>query len=70
MVHKSKQVSDLIFSPGSAPRIELNGQLVTVEIAGLGALKPDGTMQIATDLIGGNKLALQNLREQGSCDIS
>lgn len=70
MVRKSKQVSDLIFSPGSAPRIELNGQLVTVEIAGLGALKPDGTMQIATDLIGGNKLALQNLREQGSCDIS
>jgi len=70
MVRKSKLVSDLIFSPGSAPRIEIDGQLVTVEIAGLGALKPAGTMQIATDLIGENKLALQNLRELGSCDIS
>ncbi len=34
----SKQVSDLIFSPGRAPQVELNGQLVEVKIPGLAAL--------------------------------
>ncbi len=70
MVGKSKQVSDLIFSVGSLPLIELNGQLVPVELPGLHKLKPGDTMQIATDLIGPSKLALQKLHEQGSCDIS
>ncbi len=70
MVQKSKQVSDLIFSVGSLPLVELNGQLVPVEMPGLQKLKPADTGQIANDLIGANKLALQKLRDQGSCDIS
>ncbi len=70
MVHKSKQVSDLIFSVGSLPLVELNGQLVPVELPGLQKLKPADTGQVANDLIGTNKLALQKLRDQGSCDIS
>ena len=36
MLQVSKQVSDLIFSPGRAPQIELNGQLREVNIAGRG----------------------------------
>ncbi|MGH9704750.1 MAG: type IV pilus twitching motility protein PilT, partial [Candidatus Acidiferrales bacterium] len=70
MVQKSKQVSDLIFSVGSLPLVELNGQLVPVEIPGLQKLKPADTGQVANDLIGANKLAVQKLRDQGSCDIS
>jgi len=70
MVGVSKQVSDLILSPGSAPKVELNGQLINVQIPGVSPLKPDDTARIAGDLIGQNKLAVQKLREQGSCDIS
>ena len=48
----------------------MNGQLVPVELPGLQKLKPADTGQVANDLIGSNKLALQKLRDQGSCDIS
>ena len=40
MLAASKQVSDLIFSPGRAPQVELNGQLVEVIIPGLAGLTP------------------------------
>ncbi len=55
---KSKGVSDLIFSPGRAPQIELSGQLVEVKIAGLPTLSPEDTRRIAADLIGRNEHAL------------
>jgi twitching motility protein PilT len=47
--------------------VEINGHLAAV---GARALTPDETRQIATELIGNNKYALGNLREQGSCDVS
>jgi twitching motility protein PilT len=47
--------------------VEVNGRLAAV---GARALTPDQTRQIATELIGENKYALGNLREQGSCDVS
>jgi twitching motility protein PilT len=47
--------------------VEINGRLSPV---GARALTPDQTRQIATELIGANKHALENLREQGSCDVS
>ena len=70
MLRASEKVSDLIFSPGRLPQIEVHGQLIGVEISGSKTLSADDTRRIAADLIGTNKQALNALREQGSCDIS
>jgi twitching motility protein PilT len=70
MLRVSEQVSDLIFSPGREPQVELNGQLIPVRIPEVGALNTADTARIAADLIGRNDLAVKKLREQGSCDIS
>jgi twitching motility protein PilT len=70
MLQVSKQVSDLIFSPGRTPQIELNGQLKEVNIAGVGKLLPDATRRIAIDLIGKNELVAGKLEKEGSTDLS
>jgi twitching motility protein PilT len=70
MLRASEKVSDLIFSPGRAPQVEVYGQLVPVQVDGLATLTADDTRRIAADLIGNNKQAINTLREQGSCDIS
>ncbi|MGB9233267.1 MAG: PilT/PilU family type 4a pilus ATPase [Terriglobales bacterium] len=70
MLRASDKVSDLIFSPGRPPQVEIHGQLTAVEIAGAGLLTADDTRRIAADLIGTNKQAINALREQGSCDVS
>jgi twitching motility protein PilT len=70
MLKVSKQVSDLIFSPGRMPQIEVNGQLKEVNISGVGKLTPDATRQIATDLIGRNEIVAEKLEKEGSTDMS
>src|SRR5580692_2052919 len=70
MLRASEKVSDLIFSPGRPPQVEIHGQLTVVEIAGSSILSADDTRRIAADLIGTNKQAINTLREQGSCDVS
>jgi len=70
MLRVSKQISDLIFSPGRMPQVELNGQLREVNIAGVGKLMPDATRRIATDLIGNNVLVADKLEKEGSTDLS
>src|ERR1700733_6974914 len=70
MLRASEQVSDLIFSPGRPPQIEVLGQLIAVQIPGLSLMSADDTRRLAADLIGSNKQAITLLREQGSCDIS
>jgi twitching motility protein PilT len=70
MLRASSRVSDLIFSPGSLPHIEVNGELVPVKITGLPPLTPEDTSRIAKELIGDNQQALTALKEQGSCDVS
>jgi twitching motility protein PilT len=70
MLSASGKVSDLIFSPGRPPQVELHGNLTTVEISGSAVFTSDDTRRIAADLIGNNKQAINTLREQGSCDIS
>ncbi|MGC9988894.1 MAG: PilT/PilU family type 4a pilus ATPase [Terriglobales bacterium] len=70
MLRVSEKVSDLIFSPGRPPQVEIHGQLVGVEMPRSGTLSADDTRRIAADLIGNNKQAISALREQGSCDIS
>src|ERR1700688_2909324 len=63
-------VSDLIFSPGSHPHVEVSGQLVPVKMPGVPVLGPGDTQRIAQELIGDNKQAIATLQNQGSCDIS
>ena len=70
MLRASEKVSDLIFSPGRPPQVEIHGQLTAVEISGSSILSADDTRRIAADLIGNNKQAINTLREQGSCDVS
>lgn len=70
MLRANEKVSDLIFSPGRPPQVEVYGQLTTVQGPGLRVLTADDTRRIASDLIGDNKQAISMLREHGSCDIS
>ena len=70
MLRAADKISDLIFSPGRPPQVQVYGQLIPVQIQGLSALTPDDTRHIAADLIGDNKQAVATLREHGSCDIS
>jgi twitching motility protein PilT len=70
MIAAAKGASDLIFSPGRAPQVDIHGSLVQLKITGVGVLTPEDTARIAADLIGRNSIALQKLKEQGSCDIS
>src|SRR6184192_4370537 len=70
VLRANKEISDLIFSPGRPPQVEVHGQLLQVEGQGLRPFTADDTRRIASDLIGSNKQAIASLREQGSCDIS
>jgi twitching motility protein PilT len=65
-----KGASDLIFSPGRPPQVELHGRLTAVSIPGLGVLLPEHTAKIATDLIGIDEHAASTLKRTGSCDLS
>src|ERR1700723_1275032 len=70
MLRAAEKISDLNFSPGRPPQVQVYGQLIPVQVPGLSSLTPDDTRQIAADLIGDNKQAVATLREHGSCDIS
>jgi twitching motility protein PilT len=70
MLGAGSNVSDLIFSPGRLPQVELSGQLVPVKIEGMPPLRPEDTASFANHLIGTNKVAMEKLRSDGSCDIS
>jgi twitching motility protein PilT len=67
MLRSAPKISDLFFSPGKPPMVEVNGHLSPV---GARVLTPDDTRHIASELIGNNKHSLGNLREHGSCDVS
>src|SRR5450432_2727047 len=70
MLRASEKVSDLIFSPGRPPQVQVYGRLIPVQVTGMEILTPDDTRHIAADLIGDNKQAIAILREQGACDVS
>ena len=70
MVKSHGHVSDLIFSPGRAPQIEMNGQLVELKYKGLESLTPQDTLTIAHDIMGKNETALRKLEQDGSADLS
>jgi len=70
MLGVSDKVSDLIFSPGRPPQIELMGKLQPVPIPGLEKLLPAHTAAIAKLLIGNQQVAAENLSQYGSADVS
>ena len=70
MLRAAEKISDLIFSPGRPPQVQVYGQMIPVQVPGLSILSADDTRHIAADLIGDNKQAINTLREHGSCDIS
>lgn len=70
MLRASDKVSDLIFSPGRPPQIELSGKLVPVSINGLEKLTPAHTAGIAKLIIGNQQSAAESLEKNGSADLS
>jgi twitching motility protein PilT len=70
MLAASDKVSDLIFSPGRPPQIELSGKLQGVNIAGLEKLTPAHTAGIAKVIIGNHAMAAESLEQTGSADLS
>src|SRR5437660_6552229 len=70
MLRAEEKISDLIFSPGRPPQVQVYGQMIPVHVPGLNVLTADDTRHIAADLIGDNKQAITTLREHGACDIS
>jgi len=70
MLHAHEHVSDLIFSPGRVPQLQIHSELLSIQGPNLRPLTADDTRRIASDLIGNNKQAIAALREQGCCDIS
>src|SRR6185312_2277948 len=70
MLSVSDKVSDLIFSPGRPPQVELTGKLQPVPIAGLEKLTPAHTAGIAKLIIGNQKGPAETLENTGSADVS
>ena len=70
MLAAADRISDLVFSPGRPPQVQVQGHLIPVQVKGLVTLTTDDTRHMAADLIGDNKQAVASLREHGSCDIS
>ena len=70
MLGTSSKVSDLIFSPGRSPQVELAGKLVPVAVAGLEKLTPAHTAGIAKLIIGNQEAAADALEKTGSSDLS
>ena len=70
MLSISDKISDLIFSPGRPPQVELIGKLTPVNIPGMEMLTPAHTAGIAKALMSGNKAAEESLENNGSADLS
>src|SRR2546430_8992727 len=70
MLKASPHVSDLIFSPGRAPQVEVSGQLVELKYKGLECLTSQDTNSIANDIMGKNDTPIRKLEQEGSADLS
>jgi len=70
MLRVSEKVSDLIFSPGRPPQVELAGSLQPVHIPGLEKLTPAHTASIAKLIMGNQQTAVESLEKYGSADLS
>jgi twitching motility protein PilT len=70
MLKSREHVSDLIFSPGRAPQVEVGGQLIELKFKGLECLVPHDTEHVAKALLGANEHAAKKLELDGSADLS
>jgi twitching motility protein PilT len=68
MLRTSPKISDLFFSPGKPPLVEISGTLAPAGATRV--LTNDDTRRIGSDLIGSNQEAIDNLKQLGSCDVS
>jgi twitching motility protein PilT len=70
MLKVSEDISDLNFSVGQSPQVEINGRLTPVEPLGINKLTPYQTEIIAMTLMHGNADAANRLAHTGSTDLS
>jgi len=70
MLGVSDKVSDLIFSPGRPPQVELLGKLQGVPYPGLEKLTPIHTSGISKIIMAKNPAAIESLEKFGSADVS
>jgi twitching motility protein PilT len=70
MLLVSDKISDLNFSVGQPPQVEVNGKLTVVQPLGLQRLTPYQTEIIAMTLLEGNPDAAARLAHTGSADLS
>jgi twitching motility protein PilT len=70
MLKMSERVSDLNFSVGRQPQVEVDGQLVAVNFPGLPRLTPYQTEMIAMHMMRGDRESTRTLLQSGAVDIS
>ena len=70
MLLVSDKISDLNFSVGQPPQVEINGKLTPVQPLGLQKLTPYQTEIIAMTLLQGNREAADRLVKTGTADLS
>jgi twitching motility protein PilT len=70
MLLSSDKISDLNFTVGQPPQVEVNGKLVPVQPLGLQKLTPYQTEIIAMTLMHGHPEAAERLAHTGTADLS
>jgi twitching motility protein PilT len=70
MLLVSDKISDLNFSVGQAPQVEINGKLTPVQPLGMQKLSPYQTEIIALTLMHGHPDAAEKLARTGTADLS
>jgi twitching motility protein PilT len=70
MLKMSDRVSDLNFSVGRQPQVEIDGQLAPVNFPGLPRLTPYQTEMIAMHMLRGDRELTRTLLTNGSVDLS
>lgn len=70
MLLVSDKISDLNFSVGQLPQVEINGKLTPVQPLGMQKLTPYQTEIIAMALMQGNPDAAERLANSGTADLS
>jgi twitching motility protein PilT len=70
MLKMSERVSDLNFSVGRPPQVEIDGQLVAINFPGLPRLTPYQTEMIAMHMLRGDRELTRTLLTNGSVDLS
>lgn len=70
MLNLPGKASDLIFSPGRPPQVEVIGKLHSVSVRGLEKLTPAHTSAIAKLILSGKSQAMEVLEQNGAADVS